>query len=96
MAMGKVALGVTFTAAAIAGAGIANASPDTPTCADVDGAFVAHGTDGRGDCMSADPRHKCHIPQTNRKRMTRPETTLPSSPCFRHFREERLRHTTLL
>jgi hypothetical protein len=32
------------------------------TCADVGGVFVAHGTDGRGDCMSADPRRKCHIP----------------------------------
>ncbi len=32
------------------------------TCADVGGVFVAHGTDGRGDCEPADPRHKCHIP----------------------------------
>ncbi|WP_208857812.1 hypothetical protein, partial [Mycobacterium parascrofulaceum] len=32
------------------------------SCADVGGVFVAHGTDGRGDCESADPRHKCHIP----------------------------------
>jgi hypothetical protein len=57
----------TFTAAVItvggfAGAALANASPDAPTCADIGAVFVAHGTDGRGDCMSADPRRKCHIP----------------------------------
>jgi hypothetical protein len=44
------------------GAGFANASPDNPTCADIGGVFVAHGTDGRGDCMSANPSHHCHIP----------------------------------
>lgn len=26
------------------------------------GVFVAHGTDGRGDCESADSRAKCHVP----------------------------------
>ena len=41
---------------------IGAASPDAPTCADVGGVFVAHGIDGRGDCMSADPRPKCHVP----------------------------------
>jgi hypothetical protein len=39
----------------------ASASPGTWTCADVGGAFVAHGIDGRGDCMSADPRPRCHL-----------------------------------
>jgi hypothetical protein len=24
--------------------------------------FVAHGTDGRGDCEPADPRPACHVP----------------------------------
>jgi hypothetical protein len=57
----------TFTAVVIAGIGlagscVATASPDAPTCADVGGVFVAHGIDGRGDCMSADPRPKCHVP----------------------------------
>jgi hypothetical protein len=41
-------------------------SPGAPTppglsCTDVGGVFVAHGTDGRGDCMSADRRPKCHV-----------------------------------
>jgi hypothetical protein len=41
-------------------------SPSTPIagglqCADIGGAFVAHGTDGRGDCMSANPSPACHI-----------------------------------
>ena len=30
-------------------------------CADIGGKFVAHGVDGRGDCMSADPRPQCHL-----------------------------------
>ena len=64
--MRKAAL-ATFTAALITSAGfppvicLANASPDSPTCADIGAVFVAHGTDGRGDCMSADPRPKCHV-----------------------------------
>jgi hypothetical protein len=37
-----------------------SASPETVQpeihCADVRGVFVAHGTDGRGDCEPADPR----------------------------------------
>jgi hypothetical protein len=32
------------------------------SCSDIGGVFVAHGTDGRGDCEPADPRPKCHIP----------------------------------
>jgi hypothetical protein len=64
--MTKAAL-ATFTAALITSAGLAgirpaNASPDAPTCADIGAVFVAQGTDGRGDCMSADPRPKCHVP----------------------------------
>ncbi|OBK37186.1 hypothetical protein A5658_04310 [Mycobacterium sp. 1245111.1] len=31
-------------------------------CGGVGGVFVAHGTDGRGDCEPADSRAKCHIP----------------------------------
>ncbi|GBE65989.1 hypothetical protein MFM001_24510 [Mycobacterium sp. MFM001] len=46
--------------------GCASAPPSsaapTLTCADVGGVFVAHGTDGRGDCEPADPRPKCHVP----------------------------------
>jgi hypothetical protein len=66
MVIGKATL-ATFTTVVIAGggfagAGVANASPDAPTCADIGAVFVAHGTDGRGDCMSADPRPKCHVP----------------------------------
>ena len=49
-------------AVVIAGAGAASASPDAPTCADIGAVFVAHGTDGRDDCISADPRPKCHVP----------------------------------
>ncbi|MBO0875725.1 MAG: hypothetical protein J2P19_20290, partial [Pseudonocardia sp.] len=30
-------------------------------CADIGGVFAAHGTDGRGDCVSADPRPICHV-----------------------------------
>ena len=37
-------------------------APSNLTCPDVGGVFVAHGTDGRGDCMPADPRPKCHVP----------------------------------
>ncbi|WP_142280281.1 hypothetical protein [Mycobacterium paraense] len=32
------------------------------TCAEVGGVFVQHYDDGRGTCMPADPRRKCHIP----------------------------------
>ncbi|WP_090419508.1 hypothetical protein [Mycobacterium europaeum] len=45
-----------------AGLAAPNAAAAPLSCADVGGAFVAHGTDGRGDCEPADPRHKCHIP----------------------------------
>jgi hypothetical protein len=38
-----------------------DSAPVGVTCADVGGVFVAHGTDGRGDCESADPRSACHI-----------------------------------
>lgn len=31
-------------------------------CGDIGGVFAAHGTDGRGDCESADPRAACHVP----------------------------------
>lgn len=31
------------------------------SCTDVGGVFAAHGTDGRGDCVSADPRPACHL-----------------------------------
>ncbi|MFI5778704.1 hypothetical protein [Nocardia sp. NPDC051570] len=37
------------------------AAPAALSCGDIGGVFVAHGTDGRGDCMSADPRLKCHV-----------------------------------
>ncbi|MFI5778144.1 hypothetical protein [Nocardia sp. NPDC051570] len=37
------------------------AAPVVLSCSDIGGVFVAHGTDGRGDCMSADPRPKCHV-----------------------------------
>jgi hypothetical protein len=40
---------------------MAAAAPSELTCSDVGGVFVAHGTDGRGDCMPADPRPKCHL-----------------------------------
>lgn len=40
-------------------------APPGVFCADVGGVFVAHGTDGRGDCMSADPRPKCHVAPAN-------------------------------
>lgn len=66
--MKTAALAVAVAVAALAPLGVAptaDASPTDPstvTCADIGGVFVAHGTDGRGDCMSADPRHKCHIP----------------------------------
>jgi hypothetical protein len=39
----------------------ASANPDV-TCAEVGGVFVQHYDDGRGTCMPADPRRKCHIP----------------------------------
>jgi hypothetical protein len=38
------------------------ASPAGLSCADIGGVFVAHGTDGRGDCEPADPSPKCHVP----------------------------------
>jgi hypothetical protein len=60
--VGAVVTAAVTTGTGGAGAGAASASPDAPTCADVGGVFVAHGTDGRGSCMSADPRPKCHIP----------------------------------
>ncbi|WP_157184375.1 hypothetical protein [Nocardia niigatensis] len=31
------------------------------SCADVGGVFEKHGTDGRGSCISADPRPECHV-----------------------------------
>lgn len=43
-------------------AGTAGASPAGYSCAQVGGVFVAHGTDGRGDCEPADPRPACHVP----------------------------------
>jgi hypothetical protein len=57
----------TCTAVLMAGTGLAGsfvaaASPDAPTCADIGGVFEAHGIDGRGSCISADPRRRCHIP----------------------------------
>jgi hypothetical protein len=57
-----VLVGAVVMVGAIGEAFTASASPDAPTCADIGGVFVAHGTDGRGDCMSADPRPKCHVP----------------------------------
>jgi hypothetical protein len=57
-----VLVGAVVAAGAIGGASTASASPDALSCADVGGVFVAHGSDGRGDCMSADPRPKCHVP----------------------------------
>lgn len=43
--------------------------PNAPTavakslsCSDIGGVFVAHGTDGRGDCEPSDSRAKCHVP----------------------------------
>ena len=39
----------------------ASASPGV-TCAEVGGVFVQHYDDGRGTCMPADSRRKCHIP----------------------------------
>lgn len=41
---------------------VAASVPRALSCADVHGVFVAHGTDGRGDCMPADPRPACHVP----------------------------------
>lgn len=32
------------------------------SCADIGGVFEAHGTDGRGSCISADRRAACHVP----------------------------------
>ncbi|MFI5781130.1 hypothetical protein [Nocardia sp. NPDC051570] len=31
------------------------------SCADIGGVFEAHGTDGRGTCVPADPRAHCHV-----------------------------------
>lgn len=31
------------------------------SCADIGGVFTPHYPDGTGDCMSADPRPKCHV-----------------------------------
>ncbi|MFI5542069.1 hypothetical protein ACIA5H_37510, partial [Nocardia sp. NPDC051900] len=41
--------------------------PDAPapvglSCAQIGGTFEAHGTDGRGTCVPADPRAHCHVP----------------------------------
>ncbi|WP_327146994.1 hypothetical protein [Nocardia sp. NBC_01327] len=37
-------------------------APAGLSCAEIGGVFVAHGTDGRGDCEPADQRSKCHVP----------------------------------
>jgi hypothetical protein len=54
--------GGAMIAATIGGASTASADPANLTCSDVGGVFVAHGTDGRGDCEPADSRPKCHVP----------------------------------
>jgi hypothetical protein len=48
----------------------ASLEPNAPpppglSCADIGGVFVPHGTDGRGDCMSTDPRPACHVAPEN-------------------------------
>jgi hypothetical protein len=49
--------------AAVFGMPVAAATPGGQlSCSDVGGVFVAHGTDGRGDCEPADQRSKCHTP----------------------------------
>jgi hypothetical protein len=45
-----------------AAAGPADASPNTYSCADVGGVFLAHSDGGGGSCVPADSRPKCHIP----------------------------------
>jgi hypothetical protein len=52
------------------------------SCADVGGFFVAHGTDGRGDCMSADPRSKCHVTPADQDGNYLAELTM--TPPFPH------------
>ncbi len=58
-----IAIGSLLAAIAITFAPASPASPGSGlTCADVGGVFEAHGIDGRGSCVPADPRRKCHVP----------------------------------
>jgi len=77
------ALAVSFLIAEAGGvvSFIASAAPGL-SCADVGGVFVAHGTDGRGDCMSADPRSKCHLKPADQPEDGNYLAELPMTPPF--------------
>lgn len=94
LAVGVIVAGIGIAASSCSSEGESgSASPGTTAaadatgpllahhgCADIGGRFEVHGTDGRGSCVSADPRPACHIKPADQPENYVAEITL--SPPF--------------